>query len=115
MGKQLYVINYSDNSHMALELDNVEYAALRAAIELGQRTVSIDEVGLLITTDIRSIILQKVEEEPQENPSYSAERTEAEKEWLKHNEWLERYYKEQSLNEEEDTDESDYPAGGMLP
>lgn len=113
MYKQLYVINYSDNSHMALELTDDQYEYVCNQMYNNANTVKLDGVGILRLQDIRSIILQKVEEEPQENPSYSAERTEEEKEWIKHNQWLERYYSEQPSDE--DIDESDYPAGGMLP
>lgn len=110
MDKQIYMINYNDNSHMALELTDVDYAIVHAGIELGQRVVHIDGVGVLVLSDIRSIILQLPTEEA-EQPSYAPERTAEEEEWLRQEEWVRKHY---ASLENEAKDDADYD-GGMIP
>lgn len=110
MDTNLYMISYNDLSNVLYELDEVQINMLYAATER-QATVIIPGLGLMVTRDIRSIVIQKPL--PEENPSFDPDLSEAEKEHIRQFEIAERLHKEFEAEEDAD-DDSDYK-GGMMP
>lgn len=78
----IYVINYRDQTSMALEMDEKQANRLLVWYTDGDldKRLFIEDIGALDLSEIRSIIKQKP---VQDNPSYSDELTEEQKEYLK--------------------------------
>ncbi|MNP18025.1 hypothetical protein D3C76_1104790 [compost metagenome] len=106
METNLYMIQYNDLSNVIYEFADDELKMLTECLQM-QHVAIIPRVGVFVTTDIRSIILQHPAPEQEENPSYDPDLSDHDREWLEAMKLAER------LHEEED-DESDYKGGTMV-
>lgn len=62
---QLYMVQYSDGYQIFLELNAKEYSAVTEALLDGQRGIPLEDIGVFLLHDVRSIIKQKpVEPQP---------------------------------------------------
>jgi hypothetical protein len=61
-----YVINYDNSSHMLLELKQEEFKKLADAVTYNRPGVVIEDIGLVMTSGIRSIIKQKPQPKPKQ-------------------------------------------------
>lgn len=106
---ETYVINYNDGRAMTLELTDDQYSIFCVGFQENLSGVLIPDVGCLSLTDVRSIIKQKPVTE-QENPSYSAEMTQEEKDYIAQQEKAEQYLKDMAQAYEDETlyDDADF-------
>lgn len=99
-----YSVMYADGTYLVFELTQEDYDTLKqAVVDVKVADISI---GLLVTSDIRSIIIQKpkIEQHKGSNPDLPA----GSKEWLEQVEKADDYLKDEEVIED------DYAPGGMI-
>ena len=109
---ETYVINYTDGRAMSLELTEDQYLVLEEGFTYGATRMRIIGVGALDLKDIRSIIKQApvVQED---NPSYSSELTQAEKDYQQQLRQWDKYLAEQEVEAKRYTDDADFDGSDL--
>lgn len=105
MDKEPYVINYNDGRSMLLNLTESQWITLSECFVNRAHRMRLEGIGLLDLHDVRSVIKQEPVVE-QDNPSYSTEMTQEEKDYIAQQEQFEQYLKEKRDSDYED--ESDF-------
>lgn len=110
-----YTVYYKDGSYLTYTLDDDQYQRLCNAT-IARHSALIEGVGLFMTEDIRSIILQLVtDEELEDNPSYDPELTDEDKEWVRAIDLAAKLHEEyESKVKDDDDDDTDYEGGMMV-
>jgi hypothetical protein len=83
--KYPYMVHYTDGSYMIYDLTKPEFQKLSEAVTYNLATVSIEDVGLLTTKDIRSVIKQKPQPKPKKTENGLPELSPEELEWMQMN------------------------------
>lgn len=99
-----YVINYSNGHAMTLNLDDGLATLLYSEFLKNSPRMHLMGVGVLDLQDVRSVIRQEPVKD--DNPSYSTEMTQEEKDYIAQQEQFEQYLKEKRDSDYED--ESDF-------
>lgn len=106
---ETYVINYTDGRAMTLILTDDQWMSLSENFVHKVPRMILSNIGVLDLQDVRSIIRQEPVSE-QENPSYSAEMTQEEKDYIAQQEKAEQYLKDMAQAYEDETlyDDADF-------
>jgi hypothetical protein len=101
-----YVFNYNDGTSMMLELTEDQWRVVSESYFDRTPRILLEGIGVLDIQDVRSIIKQK----PvlNENPSYSTEMTQEEKDYIAQQQQFEQYLKEKRDSDLDDLDDSDF-------
>ena len=113
--KKLYTVYYNDGTYLSYRLTKPEYDMIGKAVSdpNGPITAVDLSIGLLVTRDIRSVILQS-EKPVEQNEGASPDMTPEEKSWVESARLAERIARQEaSLDDDEYNTDTDYE-GGMI-
>jgi hypothetical protein len=109
--KKLYTVYYNDGTFLSYKLTKVEYDSIFRAICTKEPVVN-TAIGLLVVTDVRSVIAQitvPIVQNKAAEPGLSAE----EAEWLASQRLAERAFADEQYDTDDLDEETEY-VGGML-
>ena len=108
-----YLISYKDLSNVLYYFTEDEVERLFRCTEKKHPCI-IPGFGLLVTEDIRAIVLQLVtDEEPEDNPSYDPELSDEDKDWVRAIDLATKLHEEYDSKAKDD-DDTDYEGGMMV-
>ena len=111
--RKLYTVYYNDGTYLSYRLAKDEYDKLTSSISLLNPIPVILTIGLLVTKDIRSVILQS-EKPVEQNEGASPDMTQEEISWMEAARLAERVARqEQGFDDDEYEKGVDYE-GGMI-